>query len=108
MPRKTTHNGRMRKSWQPILVSLGCCALAAYFIHHAYYGRHGLEAQTRLIERTAVLDREIKRLEAVHARLKHHVALLASEPPVRDLVEEIARRDLGFSYPGDVIVRRLR
>ena len=106
--RTTTHNGRMRRSWQPILVLLGCSALAAYFIHHAYYGRHGLEAQTMLIERTAVLDREIRRLEAVHASLKHHVKLLASDPPMRDMVEEIARRDLGYSYPGDIIVRRLR
>ena len=78
---------------------------AAYFIHHAVNGRHGLEAQARLMERSAVLAREIESLELVHARLDRQVKLLVSEPPHPDLVEEIAQRDLGFAYAQDIILR---
>jgi cell division protein FtsB len=96
----------MRKLWQSSLVLLGCIALAAYFILHAIYGRYGLEAQSGLISQSAELTRELESLEAVHARLSRHVGLLAGEPPARDLTEEIARRDLGFAYPQDIIIRR--
>ncbi len=79
--------------------------LVAYFGHHAIYGRYGLEAQSRLIERSAQLQREIRGLEAVQARLQRHVDLLDIETPSRDYVEELARRDLGFAYPSERIMR---
>lgn len=101
----TTHTWRPRRLWQPLLVLLGCCALTAYFAHHAVYGKHGLEAQSRLIDRAAGLERSIGSLETVRAGLKRHVGLLVAEPPARDIVEEIAQRDLGFAYPGDVLVK---
>ena len=96
----------MRRPLQSFTVLLGCSFFAAYFIHHAINGRHGLEAQARLMERSAVLAREIQSLELVHARLDRHVKLLVSDPPHRDIVEEIAQRDLGFAYPQDAILRR--
>ena len=94
----------MRKSLRPFLVLLGCVALSYYFIHNAIEGKYGLKAQTRLIERSAELSGEIASLEAVQAQLQHHVNLLSAKPPARDLVEEIARRDLGYAYPGETIV----
>ncbi len=96
----------MRKSVQSYLVLLGCLAMSAYFTQHAINGRYGLEAQSRLVERSAELTREIKSLEAVHARLRRHVRLLSDEPPAADLVEEIARRDLGFAFPQDIIIQQ--
>lgn len=104
----TTQDRRMRRPWQSQLVLHSCIFISAYFIHHAIYGKHGLEAQTRLSERTAELSREIRSLEAVRARLQRDVALLTTTPPARDMVEEIAQRDLGFAYPGDIIVRPRR
>ncbi len=86
------------------LVLLGCAIISAYFIHHAINGKHGFEARTRLTERTAVLAREIRSLEAVQARLRRDVSLLASDPPWRDMTEEIAQRDLGLAYPTDVVL----
>jgi len=94
----------MRRSRQHILVLLGCLALSAYFIHHTITGKHGLEARSRLIERSKALEQEIAGLEAVRAILHRDVLLLRPDPPHPDLVEEIATGVLGMARPGDRIV----
>ncbi len=104
MLRTHTQNRRMRRPLRSFLVLLGCAIISAYFIHHAINGKHGFEARTRLTERTAVLAREIRSLEAAQARLRRDVGLLASDPPWRDMTEEIAQRDLGLAYPTDVVL----
>ena len=59
-----------------------------------------------MIERSDVLEFEIKSLEAVQSHLSRDVALLSPELPSADLVEEIARDVLGFAGPADRIFRR--
>lgn len=59
-----------------------------------------------MIERSNVLEFEIKSLDAVRSHLARDVALLAPDQPAPDMVEEVARDVLGFSYPGDSILRR--
>lgn len=87
---------------------LCCLGLTGYFAHHAIYGRYGFEARTRLLERTALLEFEIKSLESVRSKLARDVALLSPERPHPDLVEEIAREVLGFVDPADrVLSQRL-
>jgi cell division protein FtsB len=86
-------------------VPLLCLGLTAYFAHHAVHGRHGLEARNRLLERSALLEFEIASLEAVRARLKRDVALLAPDQPHPDLVEETAREVLGYVHTADRIVQ---
>jgi cell division protein FtsB len=104
LPRKS--HLRYRRSWLKQLPVLLCCLSATgYFAHHAFHGRHGFEARAKLIERSSVLEFEIKSLEAVRSHLARDVALLAPNEPAPDLVEEIARDVLGFSYPSDVITR---
>lgn len=86
---------------------LTCLGLTAYFVHHAWSGRHGFEARAQLVERTSLIEFELRSLEAVRSRLQRDVALLGSEPPHPDLVEEIAREVLGFAHPDDhIIVQR--
>lgn len=84
-----------------ISVSLCCFGLAAYFAYHAIHGRHGFETRERLIQRSEVLEFEIKGLEAVRAKLERDVALLKPELPHADMVEEIARDVLSLARPGD-------
>ena len=98
---------RDRWSWLTELVVLLCLALTTgYFIYHAIHGRHGFEARTRLIERSSMLEFEIKSLEAVRSHLARDIALLAPDHPAPDMVEDIARDVLGYSYPADTIIRR--
>ena len=80
--------------------------MTSYFAYHAIHGGHGLEARTRLIERSQLLEFEIRSLEAVHVRLARDAALLGREPPAPDLVEELARDVLGFANPADRILTR--
>jgi cell division protein FtsB len=87
-----------------VLVLLACLMSTAYFVHHARYGRHGLEVRKQLTERAALLDFEIKGLETVRAKLARDVALLSPEVPNADLVEEIARDVLGYVRSGDAII----
>ncbi len=83
-----------------------CLGLTAYFAYHAITGRHGLEARSRLIERSALLEFEIKSLEAVRAKLGRDVALLSPDKPDPDIVEEVAREVLGFVHPDDTVITR--
>ena len=85
---------------------LTCLGLTITFAYHAIHGRHGLETRSRLISRSEGLEFEIRGLEAVRARLKRDIALLAPKLPDSDLVEEIARDVLGFVDPKDRILSR--
>lgn len=106
MLRATRPDGRNRPRHlsRQIFVLLACLMSTAYFAYHARYGRHGLEARSRLVERSALLDFEIKGLESVRTKLRHDVALLSPEVPNSDLVEEIARDVLGYVRSNDRIV----
>jgi cell division protein FtsB len=91
-------------SKRQVSVLLLCGGLTLYFGYHTIKGRHGLETRTRLIERSNALEREIKSLETVRARLERELALL-DEPNVDlDYVEELARRHLGFAGRGDRVL----
>ena len=85
-----------------ILVSLFCLFALGYFAYHAIVGKRGLEARSRLIERSRQLEPEIERLEALRARLERDVRLLDVRDP--DIVEELAIEILGFARPGDRVV----
>jgi cell division protein FtsB len=95
------HDRRKSRPRQ-ILVSLFCLCALGYFAKNANVGKRGLEARTRLIERSRQLGPEIKRLEAARARLEREVALLDAADP--DMVEELAIELLGFARPGDRVV----
>ena len=102
--RQPNHDRRSRPRQATVL--LLCLGMTAYFAHHAINGRHGLEVRSRLIERSALLEFEIKSLEAVRAKLKRDVALLTPDHPDPDIVEEIARDVLGFVHPQDRVLMR--
>ncbi len=84
------------------LVSLFCLCALGYFAYHAIIGKRGLEARSRLIERSRQLEPEIERLEAVRSRLERDVRLLDARDP--DIIEELAIELLGFARPGDRVV----
>ena len=74
------------------------------FAYHAIKGRHGLEARSRLIERSNALEREIRSLETVRAALQADIRLLSQTPPDPDLVSEIAADLLGMVAPGTQVL----
>lgn len=110
MPRTPFHERRNKPARRsparvgPAFVLLACLTASAYFAYHAHYGRWGLQARAELLERTALLDFEIKTLDSIRSKLARDVALLSPELPNSDLVEEIARDVLGYVHPADRIV----
>lgn len=80
------------------------CALASYFMQITIAGKYGLEAQTKIKERLSELGREIKSLEAVRLKLQRHVDLLSTVPPDPDILQEIAHRNLGYTFSDEIII----
>jgi cell division protein FtsB len=99
-------NSDWRALLRQITVVLTCLGVTLYFAHHAINGRYGLEARRKLIERSQLVEFEIRSLEGVRARLQRDVALLRPDLPDSDLVEENAREVLGFAFPVDRIIAR--
>jgi cell division protein FtsB len=97
-PMYDRRKGRLRQN----LVSLFCLCALGYFAYHALNGKRGLEARFSLIERSRVLEPQIRRLEAARVRLERDVRLLDAGDP--DIIEELAIQLLGFARPGDRIV----
>ena len=93
---------RRKSRPRQILVSLFCLCALGYFAYHAIVGKRGLEARTRLIERSRQLGPEIARLEVMRTRLEQEVRLLDAADS--DIVEELAIGLLGFVRPGDRVV----
>ena len=93
----------MRRRRRLPLVLLSSLTLAVYFTHHALNGSHGFQVRQRLIERSAQLERDINRLDAVRSRIQRDVVLLAPEVPDADTVAIIAADVLGY-VPADAVV----
>ena len=100
--RSSQHDRR----WLPgqVLVLLVCLCLTGYFAYHAKFGRYGFEARSQLVSHRTLLDFEIKSLEANRQRLKHDVTLLSDHTPHPDIIDEIARVDLGFAGPTEFVI----
>jgi cell division protein FtsB len=93
---------RRKSRPRQILVSLFCLCALGYFAYHAIVGKRGLEARSRLIERSRLLGPQIMRLEAVRTRLEQDVRLLDAADPA--IIEELAIELLGFARAGDRVV----
>lgn len=78
--------------------------IIAYFAYHAFAGEQGLgrwtDKQTELAEKRALLEA----IEAQNAALQKDIARLTPGQIDPDLVEYLARRDLGFVYPGELVL----
>jgi len=51
-----------------------------------------------------MVEREIRALEAVRARLEGEIRLLDEGQPDPDLIDELARTTLGFARPGERLI----
>jgi cell division protein FtsB len=88
------------------ILGLYCIAAAmiAYFAFHAQHGNYGIEAGKALKEEIAALTFERDRLIATRTALESRNLLLRADRIDPDLLEELARRDLAFAFPNDLVV----
>ena len=83
-----------------------CMAVSAYFGWHAIWGERGVLALEDAQARLGVRQEQLGQLHDRRARLEHRIALLRPGHVDRDLVEELARRELMDGAPGEVSVPR--
>ncbi|MEE2879197.1 MAG: septum formation initiator family protein [Pseudomonadota bacterium] len=80
------------------------CALTAYFAYHAFAGEQGLghwsDMQSKLEDRKT----ELAEISKANDRLRADIARLTPGSVDPDLVEELAREDLGFAYPDEIVI----
>jgi len=79
-------------------------SLIGYFAWQAFEGNYGLEARKGYEEDIARLTRERDELVAKRRELERRAALLRPESIDPDMVEELARRDLGFAGKNDLVM----
>jgi cell division protein FtsB len=88
-----------------ILVSLGCIALLSSFAWYANKGPRGFAYREGLGVKIADLALVNAGLATEKAALEKRVRLLRPEHVDRDMLEELARRDLRMVYPNELIVQ---
>jgi cell division protein FtsB len=88
-----------------VLVSLGCIALLSSFAWYANKGPRGFAYRDGLEIKIAELEVENAGLVAEKNVLEKRVQLLRPEHIDRDMLEELARRDLRMVYPNELIVQ---
>ncbi len=86
----------MRWRGRDILWPLLLTAVLAYFADLAWQGRAGLAEERALAAREAALAAELAALKRRHARLDARVRALRAHPRDLDLLDEVARRNLGY------------
>ena len=84
-----------------MVVLLLCAGLLGLFVHQALQHRYGIETRARLLDRSVALAQDLDRLEASRASLERETTRLGADPPDLDLLDEHARRVLGFLRSDD-------
>jgi cell division protein FtsB len=79
-------------------------ALTGYFVYHGIHGERGLRAHRSFDAEIAALSLELAELKAVRTGLEQRVGRLEPSSVDRDLLDEVARQDLGWLHPNDRIL----
>ena len=94
---------RVLRAVAPPLLALG---LTGYFVFHAFHGDHGVLARMRLERQVESLTRELELVRGEREAIEKRVSLLRPRSLDPDMLEERARRTLGYAHPNDVVILR--
>ena len=75
--------------------------VSAYFAAHGF---NSLTSQKLLEQEIAALEAERRIIKAVRDDLELHVGLLSSDHVDPDYLDELARRELGYAHPDEIII----
>jgi cell division protein FtsB len=87
-----------------ISVTLGSLCLLGYFGWHAFHGPRSFANETAIEAEVARLEAELARISAERAARDGRVALLRPQSIDPDLLDEIARRSLGYVKEGEIVL----
>ncbi len=80
----------------------------AYFAYHMIQGERGLIAWQKLDLKVQQTETEFAALQKEHDILENRVKLLRDESLCPDLLNERAKKVLGYLHPNEVVVNRKR
>ncbi len=86
------------------LVPVICLFLISYFGYHGLNGRYGYYAQTKLGQQLLELKKTNASLEKQKSLIEHRISLLKPKSISRDLLDELARKNLNLSDENDAII----
>jgi len=94
----------MRRIPPGLAVTVTCLVLIGYFVWHGTKGPRSFANYERLQVKIASLEKKLAAARAKREAFDHRVNLLRPENVDPDMVDELARQELGFAAPGDLIV----
>jgi cell division protein FtsB len=100
-----TRQHRKRSTGRLIVPAIAALFLA-YFGFHAFHGEYGLYAKYRLEERIVVLNEELAELRLHRSRFEDRLQLLHDGTLEKDMLDEQARRALGFLQADEIVIIR--
>jgi cell division protein FtsB len=86
------------------LVSVGCLTMLGYFAWQAERGPRGFAYQKNLMEQSEKLKAQLDKIKGDHTLVEARVAELRPDAIDPDLLDEMARKNLGFVSPDQIIV----
>ena len=90
----------MTSKWAAGTLSLA----VAYFAYHAFAGEQGLGKWSDMQSQLAEKKRDLKSIETKNAALQNDIARLTPGQVDPELIEILARRELGLVYSTEVII----
>lgn len=95
---------RLRTIFFQLALWMVSAALVGYFIYHAVHGERGLAARKTFEAELASLRAELKTVEGQRADIEARVSQLRPDSVDKDLLEELAREQLGWLDKKDRIL----
>jgi cell division protein FtsB len=97
------YNEPKRRIRHIITPFLFLCVLI-YFGYHLIQGRHGVVAYWQLKEELHKTQNKLTALQNEYDNLQHHVNMLHPDSICPDLLDEQARKILGYSSSNEIVV----
>ncbi len=90
----------MRGAAWPLLVLL----MLLYFAYHTVQGKHGIRAYFSYGQQLTALEGQAAAVAAKRAQLENQMKLLDGKQLDPDMLDEMARRKLGYMTPGEAMI----
>ena len=94
----------MRRLLFDLSVTAVCLSLLGFVGWHGLYGSRSLDRSRALEERVAALEASLEEARTERKDFADRVRLLRPDSIDPDMVEELARKNLGFTRQGDIVV----
>jgi len=87
-----------------LVVMTVCLALLGYFAWHAFYGPRGFDHRKALEANAKALEAQFDQLRSGREKLEKRVSLMRPDSIDPDMLDELARANLDFGKPGDLVI----